>query len=413
MKLPRSAPSHRRTESQPVLPETELLLDEREKSPVTRQSPPSSPVLERAGSLYSETFGQGAQSVQSDRPPPYEGRPEPPSRKPTLPAQPAFLTASLDTQEELAEQLAQMGRQLKLNALHLANSISKEKNVLEDAGEKLERNLDTMTKERVRLRDHRGKSGVFFDALFTIVKPRRPIASQYTQVINSHVTKPVPESAVAAAFPEALKEVQVLKPAYEGGKDTWWAEVIRRTALKAGADGNDVNAHIPQMTEQLLNVFRSKEGYALYPDVIETFEALKEAGVRIGLVSNTDGRMRDALADLGVLPYLDASVALSEEEKVEKPSPVLWEVACHRAGIERPASAGLDRTAGKATPILHVGDELDADYLGALGAGLDAILLRRPGDKVVGRQATELEATTVRVAESLAEVVAYVLGSHK
>lgn len=36
----------------------------------------------------------------------------------------------------------------------------------------------------------------------------------------------------------ALKEVQVLKPAYEGGKDSWWSEVIRRTALKAGADAN-------------------------------------------------------------------------------------------------------------------------------------------------------------------------------
>lgn len=157
MKIPKSTPPKRSTESQPVLPEAELLLDESEKSPAPRQSPPPSLLpVERVESPSSET---PEKTLQSERPPPYESRPAPPSRKSTLPAQPAFLTASLDTQEELADQLAQMGRQLKLNALHLANSISKEKDVMEDAGVKLETNLDTMTKERVRLRDHRGKSG--------------------------------------------------------------------------------------------------------------------------------------------------------------------------------------------------------------------------------------------------------------
>ncbi|KAG9038726.1 hypothetical protein FS837_001197, partial [Tulasnella sp. UAMH 9824] len=149
MKLPRSAPPKRRTESQAVLPEAELLLDEVEKSPAPRQSPPPSlSPLEWSASPSSEAPEQSTQAAHSERPPPYESRPNPPSRKPTLPAQPAFLTTSLETQEELAEQLALMGRQLKLNALHLANSISKEKGVLDDAGEKLERNLDTMTKER-------------------------------------------------------------------------------------------------------------------------------------------------------------------------------------------------------------------------------------------------------------------------
>lgn len=73
--------------------------------------------------------------------------------------QPSFLSTSLETQEELSEQLAQMGRQLRLNAIHLSNSIAKEKGTMEDAADKLDRNLGTMTKERVRLRDHRGKSG--------------------------------------------------------------------------------------------------------------------------------------------------------------------------------------------------------------------------------------------------------------
>lgn len=34
----------------------------------------------------------------------------------------------------------------------------------------------------------------------------------------------------------ALKQVQVERPAYQSGAQEWWSEVIRRTALGAGAD---------------------------------------------------------------------------------------------------------------------------------------------------------------------------------
>lgn len=34
----------------------------------------------------------------------------------------------------------------------------------------------------------------------------------------------------------ALKQVQTEKPAYESGAEGWWGEVIKRTAIGAGAD---------------------------------------------------------------------------------------------------------------------------------------------------------------------------------
>ncbi|KAF7790066.1 hypothetical protein EIP86_001016 [Pleurotus ostreatoroseus] len=85
---------------------------------------------------------------------------------PTLPkeepsaaaAAPAFLQNSAALQEEMAEQLARMATQLKRNAIHFADSLEKDKAVVQDAQEKMERNYDGMTKERVRLRDHRSKS---------------------------------------------------------------------------------------------------------------------------------------------------------------------------------------------------------------------------------------------------------------
>lgn len=51
-----------------------------------------------------------------------------------------------------------MATQLKRNAQHFSDSLDKDKTLVQSAAEVLEKNYDTMTKERVRLRDHRGKS---------------------------------------------------------------------------------------------------------------------------------------------------------------------------------------------------------------------------------------------------------------
>ena len=58
----------------------------------------------------------------------------------------------------MSEQLANMAAQLKRNAVHFAGALEKDKSVVTEAQEKMERNFDVMTKERVRLRDHRSKS---------------------------------------------------------------------------------------------------------------------------------------------------------------------------------------------------------------------------------------------------------------
>ena len=66
---------------------------------------------------------------------------------------------SIAVQEELSSQLELMAAQLKRNAMHFSTSLAKDQAVVEDAQQKLEGNYDVMMKERVRLRDHRGKSG--------------------------------------------------------------------------------------------------------------------------------------------------------------------------------------------------------------------------------------------------------------
>lgn len=98
-----------------------------------------------------------------------ESLPSEPLVPPTLPtassatsnitATPTILQNSRALQEELSEQLALMATQLRRNATHFSESLLKDKSVVETMQEKLEGNFDFMKKERIRLRDFRGKSG--------------------------------------------------------------------------------------------------------------------------------------------------------------------------------------------------------------------------------------------------------------
>lgn len=96
-------------------------------------------------------------------------------------------------------------------------------------------------------------------------------------------------------------------------------------------------------------------------DVIPALQQMKAAGRTLVVVSNANGRMREALDRVGIGPYVDLVVD-SSEERVEKPDPQIFRNALTRAGA-RPETT------------LHVGDLFHTDVVGARAAGLRAVLL--------------------------------------
>lgn len=81
------------------------------------------------------------------------------SQRPAKAPTPAFAQNSAALQQELSDQLVQMSAQLKRNAVHFSESLAKDQGVVDDAQLKLEGNYDVMKKERLRVRDLRGKTG--------------------------------------------------------------------------------------------------------------------------------------------------------------------------------------------------------------------------------------------------------------
>ena len=96
-------------------------------------------------------------------------------------------------------------------------------------------------------------------------------------------------------------------------------------------------------------------------DTHDALARLRAAGLRLGVVSNSDGRVAEALEAAGLRAYFDVVVD-SALAGVEKPDPAIFRAALEVLDIP-PAEA------------LYVGDLYEVDVIGAQAAGIPAVLL--------------------------------------
>jgi putative hydrolase of the HAD superfamily len=88
---------------------------------------------------------------------------------------------------------------------------------------------------------------------------------------------------------------------------------------------------------------------------------LRDAGLKLGVVSNSDGRVESALEAAGLRDYFEVVID-SALAGVEKPDPAIFRAALAALHVS-PAEA------------LYVGDMYEIDVLGARAAGIPAVLL--------------------------------------
>lgn len=121
------------------------------------------------------------------------------------------------------------------------------------------------------------------------------------------------------------------------------------------------------------------------PAAVPALARARKAGLRTGVISNSNGTIRQILARLDLLPLLDFALD-SSEEGVEKPHAAIFERALARAGVTAPEAA-------------YVGDLYSIDVQGARRAGLRAVLLDPGG--CWGARDCPTEATVLDAVERL------------
>ena len=140
----------------------------------------------------------------------------------------------------------------------------------------------------------------------------------------------------------------------------WNLEEIRlrafeRTLEHVGCPDKELSVH--------LNAIYRKhrfEDIELYPDVIPTFDALAPH-FKLGLLSNGNTYPERC----GLEGYF-TFVVFSQDVQVEKPDPKIFQITAERAGCDL-------------TEMLHVGDSLKNDVVGAKNVGAHTVWLNRDG----------------------------------
>lgn len=118
---------------------------------------------------------------------------------------------------------------------------------------------------------------------------------------------------------------------------------------------------LPAATECLLKLAKAEMLWRRTEEATPAVLArLRERGLRLAVVSNSDGRIENAFAQAGLTEYFDFFID-SFLVGVEKPDPRIFHLALEKAGVSAPEAA-------------YVGDLYAVDVLGARQAGLLPVL---------------------------------------
>jgi putative hydrolase of the HAD superfamily len=120
-----------------------------------------------------------------------------------------------------------------------------------------------------------------------------------------------------------------------------------------------------EMARETRSIIRRDQRTYLYDEVREVLDELTSRELCLGVVSNFNCLLEPILIELRVTDYFEFILA-SDLIRSGKPNRLIFDLAVEFAGVPR-------------KECVHVGDSYGADYQGARGAGLQAILLDRSG----------------------------------
>lgn len=210
---------------------------------------------------------------------------------------------------------------------------------------------------------------VFFDVGHTLLDYATPNHVGWAEALTE-LGGPSSE-ALALALQEVLQGWTTPPGTRESLEEhrTDWSVIYGRVLDAAGFAGNK-DLGVDVMWDVWIN--RVWEPYA---EVHEVLSVLRAAGVRLAVVSNWSPTLELTLQGLALAEYFE-TIVCSALIGCAKPEARIFREAVDRLGVQ-PAR------------VLHVGDNYEADVLGAVAAGLDAALLvRDPGLEPPGHRPT-------------------------
>jgi putative hydrolase of the HAD superfamily len=191
-------------------------------------------------------------------------------------------------------------------------------------------------------------------------------------------------SALAASAPEAWRCYDALVDPVGPAGGHPWRELMATLLRGAGVADAAVGPVVEWLWDEQprANLWRAQ-----IPGMVALARELGARGVRVAVLSNSEGRLAELLAEIGIADAF-AAVIDSGRVGIEKPDRRIFDHALGVLGATRPG--------------IHIGDSWPADIAGALGAGWRAIWF--------GRRAVPVDDPRVAIAHDADEVRAVLAG---
>ncbi len=207
---------------------------------------------------------------------------------------------------------------------------------------------------------------VFFDVGNTLLYPHPSVSQVVLEVL---------EEAGHVRDLDAIDELMPLVDEYYEDRyradDTFWTDSEETSAVwvgmyailcrRLGIEEEEAEG----LAQAVYDEFGLAERWRAYDDVTAALDRLAAHGIKIGVISNWDRRLRQLLVELGLHERVGAVIS-SAMVGLHKPDPRIFEFGCDRLGVIPQAAA-------------HVGDHYYADVLGARVAGMTPVLIDRRG----------------------------------
>lgn len=195
---------------------------------------------------------------------------------------------------------------------------------------------------------------ITFDAVGTLIIPYPSVGAIYAEVLKTHggYSEPI---VLDTRFGTAYK---TLAQQSDKMDREFWKKVVGQTL-----SGFCPRENLDKCFNDLWFTFAEGHRWKLLEGVKDNLVYLKTKGYQLAVLSNNDLRLCKILEEKGIADYFDA-IFVSEEIGHAKPS---FEIFLH---VEKYLKLRTEE-------ILHIGDNILEDYLGAKNAGWKAMLIGR------------------------------------
>ena len=228
---------------------------------------------------------------------------------------------------------------------------------------------------------------VFFDMGDTLTTILPSWETLYVNACARHGIH-VAHDALVAATREVFgaldaDESRMTYEATEEADQRYYQEINGAILRRAGAP---MNAQMRTILEHLQREFETPAHFHLFPDAIPTLERMRNAGYRLGIISNWSWNLPDLCDGLRITDYFE-HIVTSARVGASKPHRAIYDYALHWFGAQP-------------EECVQIGDNAVADVAGARAVGMHGILIDRRG-----REHTA-DYPVVRALAEVPEVVA-------